>query len=68
MMLPLALILFYIIKQGSAALDLNFFIQLPKPVGELGGGVANAILDTCQIVFLALFSIPIGLFTGVFTS
>ena len=40
---PLVAILGYLIKQGAGALSLEFFTNMPKPVGEAGGGMANAI-------------------------
>ncbi|MBI3987894.1 MAG: phosphate ABC transporter permease PtsA, partial [Lentisphaerae bacterium] len=42
-MAPLGLVLFYLLKAGATSVDLGFFLHLPKPVGELGGGMANAI-------------------------
>ena len=39
-LIPLAMILFYVIKEGVGALNVAFFTQMPKPVGEVGGGMA----------------------------
>ena len=65
-LLPLALILFYVIKEGFGALNLAFFTQLPKPVGEAGGGMANAIVGTLILIGLAaLFAVPIGCICGI---
>ena len=51
------------------ALNYDFFTQMPKPVGETGGGMANAIVGTLIIVGLgALFAIPTGIMSGVYLS
>jgi phosphate transport system permease protein len=63
----LFLILGYLIWNGGASLNLNFFTQLPKPVGETGGGMANAIVGSLKLLLLAaLIGLPIGLLTGVY--
>jgi phosphate transport system permease protein len=63
----LFLILGYLIWNGGASLNLNFFTQLPKPVGETGGGMANAIVGSLKLLFLAaIMGLPIGLLTGVY--
>jgi len=68
-LLPLALILFYVIKEGFGALNLAFFTQMPKPVGEVGGGMANAIAGTLMLIGLAaLFAVPIGCVCGIHLS
>ena len=65
-LLPLALILFYVIKQGFSALNWDFFTQMPKPVGEPGGGMANAIFGTLLLIGLAaLFAVPVGCICGI---
>jgi phosphate transport system permease protein len=62
-------ILGYLVWHGGRALDWAFFTQLPKPPGESGGGMANAILGSAQIVFLAtLIAVPIGFLAGVYLS
>ena len=43
---PLVLIFYHFVKQGFSSINLAFFTQLPKPVGETGGGMANAIVGT----------------------
>ena len=48
--LPLVLIFAFLFYQGSAALNLDFFLHLPKPVGEIGGGMANAIVGTLILI------------------
>jgi phosphate transport system permease protein len=68
-LVPLALILFFVVGQGIQALNLNFFIRMPKPVGETGGGMANAIVGTLIITGLgSAFAIPIGILSGIYMS
>ena len=68
-LIPLALILFYVIKEGVGALNIAFFTQMPKPVGEAGGGMANAIVGTLILIGIAsLFAVPIGCVCGVHLS
>ena len=67
--LPLVYIFFYTTSAGISALNIDFFTQLPKPVGEDGGGIANAIVGSIEIVGLgALFGIPIGLLAGIYVA
>jgi phosphate transport system permease protein len=62
-------ILGYITYHGLSALDWDFFTKLPKPVGESGGGMANAIMGTVKLLALAsLIGVPIGFFGGVYLS
>jgi phosphate transport system permease protein len=62
-------ILGYLIYNGGKSVDWNFFTKLPLSPGELGGGMANAILGSLQIVSLAgLIGIPIGFLAGVYLS
>jgi len=66
---PLLLILFYIIKQGISSINWDFFINLPKPVGEKGGGIINALIGSGIIVFCAsLMAIPFGALVGLYLS
>lgn len=68
-LVPLFFILFFILKQGLPALDIGFFTQMPKPVGEKGGGMANAIVGTLILTGLAaLFAVPVGVACGVYVS
>ncbi len=63
----LFLILGYIAWQGASSLDWSFFTRLPKPVGEKGGGIANAILGSAKVVGLAAaLGLPIGVAGGLF--
>lgn len=65
-LVPLAMILFYVVKEGAGALNLAFFTQMPKPVGEPGGGMANAIAGTLILIGVAgLFAVPIGCMCGI---
>jgi phosphate transport system permease protein len=65
----LLLILGYLVYNGGKSLDWNFFTKLPLSPGELGGGMANAILGSLQIVSLAgVIGIPVGFFAGVYLS
>jgi phosphate transport system permease protein len=68
-LVPLAFIFFFVVSEGVQALNVDFFTQMPKPVGEAGGGMANAIVGTLLIVGLgALFAIPTGIMSGVYLS
>ena len=62
-------ILGYLLYQGIGALNWNFFTQLPKPTGELGGGMANAIVGSGKILLLAtLVGVPLGFLAGTYLS
>lgn len=66
---PLAAILFYLVYKGASSLNLAFFTHVPAPVGEEGGGMANAIVGSSLILLLAsLMGIPIGIAAGVYLS
>jgi len=66
---PLAAILFYLLYKGASSLNLAFFTHVPAPVGEEGGGMANAILGSGVILALAsLMGIPVGIAAGVYLS
>ncbi len=66
---PLLLILFYIVKQGIASINWDFLVNLPKPVGEKGGGILNGLLGSGIIVLVAsLIAIPFGAFAGLYLS
>jgi phosphate transport system permease protein len=63
----LFLILGFLVYNGGKSVDLNFFLKLPLPPGQDGGGMANAILGSVQIVAVAtLIGLPIGFFAGVY--
>jgi phosphate transport system permease protein len=68
-LVPLGFVLFFVVTQGMRAVNLAFFLQLPKPVGEAGGGMANAIVGTLLVSGLAaLMAIPIGIGSGIYMS
>jgi phosphate transport system permease protein len=68
-LIPLAMILFYVIKEGFGALNLDFFTHMPKPVGESGGGMANAIAGTLILIGIAAaFAVPVGCLCGIHLS
>jgi len=59
----------FVLFKGITSLNIDFFIRLPKPVGEKGGGMVNAIVGSFMIVGLAcLFSVPISVLTGIYLS
>jgi phosphate transport system permease protein len=65
-LIPLAMILFYVIKEGAGSLNLDFFTHMPKPVGESGGGMANAIAGTLILISIAAaFAVPVGCLCGI---
>jgi phosphate transport system permease protein len=65
--LPLGLILWHLIAKGLPGLGWTFFTHMPKPVGEPGGGMANAVVGTLILVGLgALAAVPIGVGAGVY--
>ncbi|MET4081991.1 phosphate transport system permease protein [Pedobacter sp. UYP30] len=66
---PLVLILIYILREGFSKINWHFLINMPKPVGETGGGIANALVGSLLIVFYAsLIAIPIGILGGIYLS
>jgi len=50
---PLAAVFAYVVYKGIGSINLDFFTQTPKPVGELGGGMANSIAGSCLILAIA---------------
>jgi len=68
-LIPLVFILFYVVTRGIGALNLDFFRNMPAPVGETGGGMANAIVGSLIVTGLgSLFAIPIGVIAGVYAA
>jgi phosphate transport system permease protein len=60
-------ILGYLVYHGGTSINWNFFTKLPTPVGENGGGMANAIVGSAKLLFLAsLIGVPIGFLGGVY--
>jgi phosphate transport system permease protein len=63
----LFLILGYLIYNGGTSINWDFFTKLPKPVGESGGGMANAIVGSLKLLLLAsAFGVPIGFLGGIY--
>ncbi len=63
----LALLLGYVIYRGGSAINLDFFTQMPTPVGEPGGGVANSLVGSLILISIAsVIGIPIGVLTGLY--
>ena len=64
---PLVAILAYLIRQGAATLSLDFFTNMPRPVGEPGGGMANAIVGTLILIGIAsAVGLPVGIGAGLY--
>jgi phosphate transport system permease protein len=65
--LPLIFILFHLVREGAGALSLDFFTEMPRPVGEGGGGMANAIVGTLILIGIACgIGLPIGIGAGLY--
>ena len=63
----LAAVIFYVVENGSHALTPAFFTRLPAPLGVSGGGIANAILGSIEIIaFASLGAVPIGILAGIY--
>lgn len=68
-LLPLFIILAYLVAKGASSLNLAFFTHMPAPVGEKGGGMANAIVGTLELIGLAsLMGLPVGIGAGLYLS
>jgi phosphate transport system permease protein len=66
---PLIFLLGFLAWKGASSLNWAFFTRLAKPVGETGGGMANAIVGTGQLLLLAtVFGVPLGLLGGIYLS
>ena len=60
-------ILGYLVFHGGTSISWSFFTRLPTPVGEAGGGMANAIVGSAKLLMLAsLFGVPIGFFGAIY--
>src|SRR5471030_870147 len=60
-------VLGYVLVHGFSALNWDFFTKLPKPVGETGGGMANAIVGTFKLIALAsMVGLPVGILGGIY--
>lgn len=68
-LVPLALILFYVVKQGVSAISWAFFTQTPAQIGDPAGGMANGIVGSLIVTGLgALFAVPVGVIAGIYAS
>lgn len=65
--IPLIFILVYIIRAGITKINWHFLVNIPKPVGEIGGGIANALLGSMIIIGVAaIIAIPVGILCGIY--
>jgi phosphate transport system permease protein len=68
-LVPLFFVFFYVIQRGFSSLSWDFFTKMPKPVGETGGGMANAIVGTLILIGIAaVLAIPVALVAGIYLS
>ena len=68
-LIPLFIILFYTVSQGISSINWSFFTQMPKPAGEAGGGMANALIGTLILIGLAcIIGLPVGILAGIYLS
>jgi phosphate transport system permease protein len=68
-LIPLGLILFFAVSQGLQSLNVEFFTHMPVPVGEPGGGMANAIVGTLLLTAIgAVLAIPLGVVSGIYVA
>jgi phosphate transport system permease protein len=64
---PLVAIFAYLVYKGASSINLDFFIKVPKPVGEEGGGMANAILGSGILLGIgSLIGVPMGIAGGIY--
>ena len=57
----------HLLKQGAGAISLDFFTNMPRPVGEAGGGMANAIVGTLILIGIAsAIGLPVGIGAGLY--
>jgi phosphate transport system permease protein len=64
---PLVAIFGYLIYKGASSLNINFFTKIPAPVGETGGGMANAIVGSAVLLAIgSAIGVPIGIAAGIF--
>ncbi len=64
---PLGLVFFHLVVNGASSVNWDFFTHLPKPVGEAGGGMANAIVGSLELLaFAGVIGIPVGVLGGVY--
>lgn len=66
---PLFAIIYYVVKTGIGQINWNFLTNIPQPVGELGGGIANAFVGSIIIVLIAtVIAVPLGVLCGIYLS
>jgi len=66
-LIPLFLVLGYLLFKGATSLNWAFFTHMPAPVGEKGGGMANAIIGTFEVVGIAcMIGVPVGIGAGIY--
>ncbi len=66
---PMFFILYFIVRNGIAVINWDFLVTLPKPMGEAGGGISNALIGTMILIVIAsIISIPLGILTGIYLS
>ena len=66
---PLVAIFAYLVYKGASSLNLAFFTQIPKPVGEAGGGMANSIIGSGVLLAIAsAIGVPIGIASGIYVA
>src|SRR5664279_704345 len=67
--IPLLAIIIYIFREGITRINWTFLTHIPKPVGETGGGIANALIGSILIVLAAsIIAIPLGIMCGIYLS
>lgn len=67
--IPLFVILYYIFKMGIGVISLDFITKLPKPMGELGGGILNGLVGTVLLIIASsLMAVPLGISVGIYLS
>lgn len=67
--LPMAFILYDIAQKGVSVIDWEFLVSLPRPMGEAGGGISNALVGTAILIVIAsVISVPLGVLAGIFLS
>jgi phosphate transport system permease protein len=65
--LPLLFILWHLVSKGASSISIDFFTRMPRPVGEGGGGMANAIVGTLVLIGIAaLIGLPVGMGAGLY--
>ena len=68
-LVPLFFVFAYVLQKGFSSLNWDFFTKMPKPVGETGGGMANAMVGTLYLIGIAsVLAIPVGVIAGVYLS